>query len=79
MADTLSDYYGLGLPQQTQDQIPASNALSGNPISFPSLDAPLGGTTRSRGQKLMGMGGGADLPSRKYAWCARASKKRDAG
>ena len=51
MADTLSDYYGLGLPQQTQDQIPASNALSGNPISFPSLDAPLGGTTRSRGQK----------------------------
>ena len=64
MADTLSDYYGLGLPQQTQDQIPASNALSGNPISFPSLDAPLGGSTRSRGQKLMGMGGGADLPTK---------------
>lgn len=40
------------------------NSLTGNPISFPSLDAPLGGSTRSRGQKLMGMGGGADLPTK---------------
>ena len=75
MADTLSDYYGLGLPQQTQDQIPASNALSGNPISFPSLDAPLGGTTRSRGQKLMGMGGGADLPTKLRALGAMVGNK----
>tara|TARA_Y100000996_G_C22553057_1_gene654464 strand:- start:1858 stop:3330 length:1473 start_codon:yes stop_codon:yes gene_type:complete len=75
MADTLSDYYGLGLPQQTQDQIPASNALSGNPISFPSLDAPLGGTTRSRGQKLMGMGGGADLSTKLGALGAMFTNK----
>jgi len=75
MADTLSDYYGLGLPQQTQDQIPASNALSGNPISFPSLDAPLGGTTRSRGQKLMGAGGGADLSTKLGALGAMFTNK----
>ena len=46
-----------------QGPVVGDNPLTGNPISFPSLDAPLGGTTRSRGQKLMGVGGRADLPT----------------
>ena len=51
------------------------NPLTGNPISFPSLDAPLGGTTRSRGQKLMGVGGGADLPTKLRALGAMVGNK----
>ena len=51
------------------------NPLTGNPISFPSLDAPLGGSTRSRGQKLMGMGGGADLSTKLGALGAMFTNK----
>ena len=69
-SNTLAGYYGLN-----DQQAPAGNALSGNPISFPSLDSPLGGSTRSRGQKLMGMGGGADLPTKLRALGAMFSNQ----
>lgn len=51
------------------------NPLTGNPIGSPSLEAPLGGTTRSRGQKLMGVGGGADLSTKLRALGAMFSNK----
>ena len=73
-SNTLAGYYGLN-----DQQAPAGNALSGNPInnpiSFPSLDAPLGGSTRSRGQKLMGVGGGADLSTKLGALGAMFTNK----
>ena len=58
-----------------QGPVVGDNPLTGNPISFPSLDAPLGGTTRSRGQKLMGVGGGADLPTKLRALGAMVGNK----
>jgi hypothetical protein len=58
-----------------QGPVVGDNPLTGNPIGSPSLDAPLGGTTRSRGQKLMGVGGGADLSTKLRALGAMFSNK----